>query len=97
MKKVFRATCDGHQIVVENKWFTGEKLYVNGELQDENVGLAFSRATLTGKLIMDHSEMKDIKVTVGGNLRVHCRVFVDNELIPSYKIKKMSYKQMVKS
>ncbi|MEK3993413.1 hypothetical protein [Psychrobacillus sp. FSL K6-2365] len=39
MKKTFEVMYNGHHILVENKWFTGEKLYVDGKLQDENLGL----------------------------------------------------------
>ncbi|MCZ8541862.1 hypothetical protein [Psychrobacillus psychrodurans] len=38
---------DGHHIQVVN-WFTGEKLCVNRQLQDENLGLAV-RAKLNGE------------------------------------------------
>lgn len=30
MKKVFETIHDGHRIQVENRWFAGEKLYVDG-------------------------------------------------------------------
>jgi hypothetical protein len=85
MKKVFEAIYDGHQIRVENRWFAGEKLYVDGELQDENIGLAF-RATLTGNLRIDSHVSKHIKVAIGGYFSIHCRIFVDHELVPSYQI-----------
>ena len=39
MKKTFEIIYKGHHILVENKWFTGEKLFVDGQLQDENLGL----------------------------------------------------------
>lgn len=86
MKKVFEAIYNGHQIRVENRWFAGEKLYVDGELQDENIGLAF-RATLTGKLRIDSNESKNIKVAIGGNFKIQCKIFVDNVLVPSHQIK----------
>jgi len=85
MKKVFEAIYNGHQIRVENRW-SGEKLYVDGELQDENLGLAL-RATLTGKLRNNSNEFKHIKVTLGGNFKIHCKIFVDNVLVPSHQIK----------
>lgn len=84
MKKVFEATYDGHQILVENRWFAGEKLYVNGELQDENIGLAL-RATLTGKLRDNSNEPQSIKVTLGGFFSIHCKIFVDHVLVPSHQ------------
>ena len=86
MKKVFEAIYDDHRIQVENRWFAGEKLYVDGELQDENLGLAF-RGTLNGKLRNDTNVTKSIKVTMGGFFSIHCKIFIENELISSYQIK----------
>ena len=40
MKKVFDVTYEGHHIQVVNTWFNGEKLYIDGKLQDENLGIA---------------------------------------------------------
>lgn len=86
MKKVFEAIYDGQRIQVENRWFTGEKLYVDGKLQDENLGLAF-RGTLNGSIRNKGNESKSIKVTLGGTFSIHCKVFVDNVLVSSYQIK----------
>ncbi|MCZ2260828.1 hypothetical protein [Sporosarcina sp. G11-34] len=86
MKKVFEAIYDDHRIQVENRWFAGEKLYVDGELQDENLGLAF-RGTLNGKLRNNNNETKSIKVTIGGSFSIHCKIFIDNVLISSYQVK----------
>ena len=86
MKKAFEAIYDGHRIRVENRWFGGERLYVDGELQDENIGLAL-RATLYGNLKGNNNESQKIKVTIGGNFNIHCKIFVDHVLVPSYQIK----------
>lgn len=86
MKKVFEAIYEGHRIQVENRWFTGERLYVDGELQDENLGLAF-RATLRGNIKTNNTESKRIKVTLGGFFSIHCKIFVDHVLVSSYPIK----------
>lgn len=85
MKKVFEAIYDGHHIQVENRWFAGEKLYVDGELQDENIGLAL-RGTLNGKVRTNNNEFKSIKVTLGGFFSIQCEIFIDNALVSSYKI-----------
>ena len=66
-------------IVVENQ-LSGEKLLVNGELQDEKVGLSF-RSELRGKL----ASGEEIKATLGGNLTVQCKLFVDNKLLTPEK------------
>lgn len=92
MKKVFEATYEGYKIVVENRWFSGEKLYVNGGLQDENIGLAL-RGNLTGKLRDNSNESKNIKVTIGGFSSIDCKIFVDNVLIPSHPLEKTTKKR----
>lgn len=86
MKKVFAATYEGHQIVVENRWLAGEKLYVDGELQDENLGLSL-RATLRGKC-KSNQKTRHIKVTLGGTFTVQCKIFVDNMLVSADKVTK---------
>ena len=62
-------------IVVENR-ASGEKLFVNGQLQDERVGLNMG-SRLWGQLPTGES----IKVSLGGIWTVQCRIFVDNKLV----------------
>jgi len=62
-------------IVVENR-ASGERLYVNGELQDERLGLNLGMR-LWGQLPTGES----LKVSLGGTWTIQCRVFVDNKLI----------------
>ncbi|MBE4909137.1 hypothetical protein IMZ08_13800 [Bacillus luteolus] len=81
MKKEFNVTYDGHHIQVINTWFNGEKLYVDGKLQDQNLGLGLSRASLTGTLRSSNDVIKNIKVRIGGNFSIQCRIFIDNVLI----------------
>jgi hypothetical protein len=65
-------------ITVEN-YVDGEKLYVNNELQDELLGLWVSRARLWGRL----STGETVKVSIGGNFAMHCRIFVNDTLVLS--------------
>ncbi|WP_198171391.1 hypothetical protein [Mucilaginibacter aquatilis] len=55
---------DGHKITVENSWFGGERLWVNGTLQDEQLGFAL-RSRLYGSLKAPGQETKRIKVSLG--------------------------------
>lgn len=80
VKKIFEITYDGHEIQVENTWLNGERLYIDGQLYDENMGLAL-RATLTGRLESKGGESKNIKVAIGGIVKIHCKIFVENRLI----------------
>ncbi|WP_456276659.1 hypothetical protein [Bacillus sp. AK128] len=79
MKKTFEVTYEGHHILVENTWFHGERLFVNGELQDETLGFA-GRVTLTG-VLKDQKGTREIKAHLGGNLSIHCRIFIDHQLV----------------
>ena len=80
MKKVFDVTYEEHHIQVVNTWFNGEKLYIDGKLQDENLGIAL-RATLRG-FIKDNDQItKSIKVSLGGILTIKCRIFINNVLV----------------
>ena len=65
----------GNIIRVENRW-DGEKLFVNDELQDKQVGLA-GRSRLWGELPTGEK----IKVSLGGIFRMHCLIFVNNKLV----------------
>ena len=67
----------GNEIVVENR-LNGERLYVNGELQDELLGLG-NRSRLWGQLKTGET----IKVSIGGDFIVHCRIFIDSKLVLS--------------
>lgn len=60
MKKVFNVTYEGYHIQVVNTWFNGEKLYIDGKLQDENLGVAL-RATLRGILKKNNQITKILK------------------------------------
>ena len=65
----------GNIISVENR-ISGERLYVNGELQDEQMGYAL-RSRLWGQLHTGES----IKVSLGGWFVINCKIFIDNKLV----------------
>jgi len=69
-----------HDIRVENGWFSGERLYVDGELQDEQVGFGF-RSRLYGKIKNHEGAGEDIKVSLGGWSTINCRIFINGKLI----------------
>jgi hypothetical protein len=72
----------GHEIRVQNGWLSGERLIVDGEMQDEQKGFAF-RSRLWGKIRSGDGAGEIIKVTLGGWCCAACRVFVDDKLIQS--------------
>jgi len=77
MKKEWLATCEGSEIKIVNTWFNGERLYVNGEIQDETFGLFSSK--LTGHIIGLNGERKNIKASLGGSFSIVCNIFVDDK------------------
>ncbi len=77
MKK-WEADVRGHKILIVNT-MTSEALFVNGELQDERIGLK-TESRLFGKLPTG----EEIKVSIGGNFKIVCRLFVDNKLVNTY-------------
>lgn len=73
--KVWSVEVDGNIIKLENGWT--EKLFVNDKLQDVHGGISF-HFRLTGSL----SDGKSVKaVAISGITKVHCYIFVDNELV----------------
>ena len=85
MKSEWTGKYENSEIKVVNTWFDGEKLFVNNELQDERFGLFGS--DLTGHVINDKGERKNIKVNIGGALTISCRVFIDDKKMTLKKIK----------
>lgn len=70
----------GHEISVENRWFAGERLIADGEMQDEQKGFAF-RSRLWGKIPGGEGAGETIKVSLGGWFLINCRVFVDDKMV----------------
>lgn len=79
MKSIWTATYEGNDIKVENTWFNGERLYVNGNLQDEKFGLFSS--DLTGHIVNHKNEREYIKVNIGGIFKIECKLFIDDSKI----------------
>ena len=80
--KVWQISHSGHQIRVENGWFSGERLFVDGEMQDERTGFAL-RSQLSGRIRSGEGAGEAIKVSLGGWFTIGCQIFVDDRLIHS--------------
>jgi hypothetical protein len=85
MKSEWIANFENSEIRIVNTWLNGEKLFVNNEIQDERFGVFGS--DLTGHLINEKGERKNIKVNLGGLLAVSCRVFIDDKMMTLTKVK----------
>jgi hypothetical protein len=82
MKDVWKLKYGSHSIQIENDW-KKNRLYVDGVLQDEQVGVHLS-SRLFGKVRNDDGEFEDIKVSIGCMLlKTACRVFIADRLVYS--------------
>ncbi|SEA43573.1 hypothetical protein SAMN05443667_104203 [Flavobacterium gillisiae] len=80
MKSEWIATYEGSEIKVTNGWFTGEKLFINNELQDEQLNF-ITPSQMTGKLKTKNGAELNIKTNLSGFFSVSCRLFVDNKKV----------------
>ena len=67
----------GHNIEITNG-LSGERLIVDGELQDERIGPG-SRSRLYGKIRSGDGEGEKIKVSLGGWFSISCIALVDDK------------------
>jgi len=78
--KTWKFEHEGNKIEVINST-TGEKLIVNGQLQDEQIGYA-ARSRLYGHVLSPGGERHYLKVSIGTEfLTVRCIVFLDDKEI----------------
>ncbi len=77
--KTFQTSCKGHQIRVENTW-SGERLLVDNEVQDEQRGLAF-RSRLWGSIRNGNGAAEPIKAELWGWITTTCRIFIGDKLV----------------
>ena len=80
MKSEWIATYEGSEIKVTNGWFTGEKLFVNNELQDEQLNF-ITQSQMTGTLTTKDGKQLNIKANISGFATTSCRLFIDNKKI----------------
>lgn len=85
MKSEWIAKYENSEIRVVNTWLNREKLFVNNEIQDERFGIFGS--DLTGHVINEKEERKNIKVNLGGAFTISCRIFIDDKKMTVTKIK----------
>ena len=80
MKSEWIAKYEETVIKITNNWFSGEKLYVNNELQDEQLNF-ITPSNLSGNLINKEGQKLDIKTNISGFFTVSCRLFIDNKKV----------------
>lgn len=78
MKTIWKAKYENNDLEIINSWFNGERLLVNGVLQqDYQVNLA--SANLSGHLFNDEGKKLNIKANLGGFFSVKCMLFIDDK------------------
>jgi len=78
--KTWKFEHEGNKIEVINSTI-GEKLIVNGQLQDEQIGYA-ARSRLYGHVLSPSGERHCLKISIGTEfLTVRCIVFLDDKEI----------------
>ncbi len=87
MKSIWTSHYDGNLITIENNWFSSEKLFVNGKLQDFQVNF-YSSPRLTGHLIDQSGRRLHIKANlVSAMFSVKAILFVDDAEVAVEKIR----------
>jgi hypothetical protein len=84
MKSIWTTTYDSKEIKVENRWFGGERLFVDEQLQHHTYGIFSSK--LNGHLFSKTGEKLKIKVILGGFFKVGCTLFINDEKIEMAQI-----------
>ena len=69
-----------------NSWFGGEKLFVNNELQDEQLSF-ITPSNMTGSFVDKNGAKLNIKTNISGFFTVSCRLFIDNKKVELKQIK----------
>lgn len=85
MKKAWDIKYKGHNIHIENHWINGERLFVDGELQDEKTSLFGS--TLHGEIKNGEGKGDKVKVEIRSTwVAINCKIYVNDVLLYPNKI-----------
>lgn len=80
MKSEWIAKYEETEIKITNNWFSGEKLYVINELQDEQLSF-ITPSNMNGNLINKAGEKLNIIINISGFFFVSCKLFIDNQKV----------------
>ena len=85
MRSEWIAKYEETDIRITNSWITGEKLFVNNELQDEK--LSYLSSSMSGFLVTIEGKRLNIKTNISGFFRVGCRLFINHKKVDLIQIK----------
>ncbi|WP_367768674.1 hypothetical protein AB3G33_09600 [Flavobacterium sp. WC2421] len=86
MRSEWIANYENEEIKITNNWFTGEKLFINNELQDEQLNF-ITPSAMTGIITTKKGEKLAVKTNISGFFSTSCRLFVDNKKVALKKVK----------
>ncbi|MGB3493215.1 MAG: hypothetical protein WBA57_10830 [Elainellaceae cyanobacterium] len=83
MLKTWNVSWNAHEILAENRWLSGEKLYIDGIRCDDRLGLGFT-SELRGQIRDDEgvAHVVTAKFRQGSfGTKILCHIFVDDKWI----------------
>jgi hypothetical protein len=86
MKSEWIANFDDNVIKITNNWFSGEKLFINNELQDEQLNF-ITPSQMSGILTDKNGERLDVKTNISGFFATSCRLFIDHKKVEMKQVK----------
>ena len=86
MKSEWIANYEGNEIKVTNSWSSGERLFVNNELQDEQLNF-ITTSKMSGILIDKNGDRLHVKTNISGFFKVSCRLFINHKKIDLKQVK----------
>jgi hypothetical protein len=86
MKSEWIANYDDNLITITNNWFSGEKLFINETLQDEQLNF-ITTSKMSGILIDKNGDRLHVKTNISGFFKVSCRLFINHKKIDLKQVK----------
>lgn len=86
MRSEWIANYENEEIKITTNWFTGKKLYISNELQDEHFSL-FAPSMITGIFTTQKGHKLAVKSNVSGFFKANCDLLIDNKKVELKKIK----------
>lgn len=86
MNSEWIANYDDNTIKITNNWFSGEKLFINDKLQDEQLNF-ITPSKMTGILTDKNGNKLHVKTNISGFLKVSCRLFVNHKKLEIKQVK----------
>ncbi|WP_286235834.1 hypothetical protein [Thalassotalea sediminis] len=85
MRKVFEFIVKGHKVKVVNSWFSGAKLYIDGDVRDQDKTLfAFGNKALLSANLGEHGVLEIMPISTMWSVEIDAVLNKDNNLQQVY-------------